>query len=191
MHFITFERYCSLVSRPCYRINAWVKPEVDLSSKTLSGDKSRCLDKKSNQNINRMILLLARPQLLFKDLSCLQNMLLNYHNRTDPLWISLLNALTLLASVITCGTNLYSLTMHCARKYFILVPRLWQTDPWSVPWLSCYKKIIISIYFMCADRGIWVQNQLPLRHFLSHLNSCGLVVLEDRAEVIWWYLNFL
>lgn len=33
-------------------------------------------------------------------------------------------------------------------------------------------------------------NQMPLIHFLSHLHSHGLVVLGDKAQVIWCYLTF-
>ena len=71
-----------------------------------------------------------------------------------------------------------------------LVSILWQTDSLSVPWLSCYKKIIISIYFIHAAQDIRVLNQMPFTHFLSHLNSNGLVILGDKAQVIWCYLTF-
>lgn len=47
------------------------------------------------------------------------------------------------------------------------------------------EKIIISIYFMCAAQDIHVLNQMPLVHFLSHLNSYGIVVLGDRAQITW------
>lgn len=151
-----------------------------MSSKTfLTGAKSRCSDKESNGSINRVLLLLACPQLPFKGLSCPQNILLNYHNQTDPLWISLLNALTPLASAICCGTDLYGLTTGMCKEVFYLASILWQTDSLSAPQLSCSEKIIISIYFMCAGRDIWVLNQRPLIHFLSHLNSHGLLVWGD------------
>lgn len=98
-----------------------------------------------------MILLLACPQLPFKDLSCLQNILKNYHNQTNPFLISL-NTITPLASVISYGTDHYSLTMCYARKYFVSI--LWQSNSLSVPRLSCGEKIIIAIYFMCAAQDI-------------------------------------
>ena len=72
--------------------------------------------------------------------------------------------------------------------YFVSI--LWQTDSLSVPQLSCYDKIIISIYFMCAAQDIWVLNQMPLIHFLSHLNSHGLAALGDWAYVICCYFTF-
>lgn len=132
------------------------------------------------QTVMGVILLLSCPQLSLKDLSCLQNILLNYHNQTVPLWTSSLNALTPLASALSRGIHPSGLAKCCTSKYSTLFQFSVRLIHWEIPIIMLWANNYFH-YFMGTAQDIWVLNHMHLTHFLSHLSSHVLLVLWDKS----------